>query len=114
MRDDGKGDVEDSLLLELSSTIVRYPILFESEALAKKWHQEILQQQGFLDELVGQYLFVRTLAKSNFGTVVLSKHKNSNSMVVVKVIDKAKVAKTFTSLREPYTEIQVMKQACRG
>ena len=45
---------------------------------------------------------------------MLSKHKNSGYNLVIKIVNKASIEKTFTLLRESYAEIEVMKLVCRG
>lgn len=54
------------------------------------------------------------LANGYYGRVMLSKHRNSGYTAITKIIDKARIEKTFAQIREPYAEIEVMKQVCRG
>ena len=44
----------------------------------------------------------------------MAKHKNSGFVVVIKILNKCNIERTFTKMKEEYSELSIMKQVCRG
>ena len=108
------GRVSESYLVLIDSKNTRRSIYFESQLAAQQWHLEIVKQQGYLKKRFAQYKQIRVLGSGGFGKVFLCEHKNSKQEVAVKQINKTKIKRSFGRNGNTFSELEVMKEACRG
>lgn len=112
--EDEDGQETPSLcLLSADSPDIR--LYFPSIISAKHWHKVVLAAQGFLKERMAQYSAPeRKIADGPFATVTLCHHIHSKVKVAIKTISKAKVEESFGAYGEPYHELHITEELCRG
>ena len=78
-------------------------------------HQAILLKQGITSEnKFDQYVAQGKLGKGSFGVVVLAQHRFSKVKVAIKVVDKSKIVRHFTTHGQMFQELEVLKLCTYG
>ena len=81
-------------MLIFSNTKERH-LYFQSEETLKHWQEDILRNQGFLQERLAQYELLGKIGQGSFGEVLAGKHKFSGKKITIKKIRKELIRTVF-------------------
>ena len=78
-------------------------MLFQDEASASYWLEQILKNQGFDGgRRICQYKPLNKIGEGSFGQVIQAKHRCTSSKYAVKIIEKEILAETFDKYDIPF------------